>query len=744
MLTQQRKRAETILLAALAIYSVTPLRYPVESRAWFIAEFVVLFGLFVVAEVAKTFGMTRSKLLASSATALLAIMPIVFAFLTRFAGSPVAFEMSALSTFGATSLALAIGATTSRTRAMSLVASGFLVLFTTSISDSPSAVIVAIAWMTICVWHLVANHWEKLDLCMPDTVRPTIGVKPMSVLIAVTLCVVGGLIARDRFGESTRFTVGLMPSSGGSKWSDPAARSGVGTGEAAIAAKDHAESFGAVESDIFLESTESTLFDMFNDSLGELKKKNKSERRQGLANQTVIPTHEHVAKSEKGGGSFSTDRMPPKKHHHFDDATGPAVIQWDGPTGIRLAMERFDTFDGVNWTNQANHRVEPLSRFEQAKHIWFFDPKTQSRAFENGDAISVNLLKVLRLDSTRLPVPMMTSGVHVKDVDRQDFFSIDEDGSFFMPGREKVPPMTVVNVASLSVMEDELINLTGDRGSRRANLGSAGASPSHGIAFDNDATPYEQLQSLVSQLRTEFTFDRQVEFASDDPVNEFLQTRRGGDHLFATTAALLAREIGLESRLVTGFYVRPDAFEIAAGHASILPEDVHVWAEIKLDDNRWFEIEPTPGYREPVYTPSMWLVAKRFAAANWLFALAGFAVVAVMFLTRLIWIEWILVGMWAMTRFMRPKSQLTIAMRIIETRARLTGRRRPVGKPQRDWMESLAASNDELSRGVARFCDVADLAIFGQSAHLDRASLDGLVQSMTTSTFQQLNKDAIV
>ena len=79
------------------------------------------------------------------------------------------------------------------------------------------------------------------------------------------LCIVGGLLVRDRFGQSDRLAFGFMPTSGGSKWSDPAARSGIGTGDAAIAAKDHAESFGAVESEIFLESTESTLFDMFND-----------------------------------------------------------------------------------------------------------------------------------------------------------------------------------------------------------------------------------------------------------------------------------------------------------------------------------------------------------------------------------------------------------------------------------------------------------------------------------------------
>ena len=449
-----RKSNETICLAILAIFSVLPHRYFVETRGWFSAEMASLIGFFAVAKVAKNFAArngSESKHLASVATMLLAFTPVIFAVAARSFGSPIAFEMSTLTAFGSTSLAIAISAGSSRTRAMSLVISGFLVLFSTSISDDHRAVWLAVLWMTVCLWHLVANHWERLELCLPDSVRPTIGVQPASVLFAIVLCIIGGLLVHGRFSQSDRLGFGFMPTSGGSKWSDPAARSGVGTGDAAIAAKDHAESFGAVESDIFLESTESTLFDMFNDSIGEPKKKNKWERRQSMPNDNVIPMHEQAAKSEKSGASFSTDRMPPKKHHHFEDSVEAAVVQWDGPTGIRLAMERFDTFDGVNWTNTADLANRKLERNEIDKCVWFFDPVLKSKVFEDADAVEVCLLKVLRLNTTRLPAPMMTAGLHINDVDRQDFFGIDEDGSLFMPDREKVPPMTVVNLASLKV-----------------------------------------------------------------------------------------------------------------------------------------------------------------------------------------------------------------------------------------------------------------------------------------------------
>lgn len=722
MAASQRRKIETILLAILAIASVVALRFPAESHAWLLGEMAMMLAFILIAETSKMVKLRRSSnsttasvlirwLTVDSATIMVAVTPIAIAFLARAFGSPIAFEMSLLTAFGATSLAIAIYTTSRRTRAMSIVISGFLVLFSTSISDDHGHVGFAIIWMTVCVWHLVANHWERLDLCLADSVRPTIGVRPLSVLIAVAVCIAGGLLVRDQFGPSNRPMLGFMPTSGGSKWSDSAARSGIGTGDAAIAAKDHAESFGAVESELFLESTEPTLFDMFNDTIGEPKKKNRWEKRQGMNNGNVIPTHQQAAKTEKGGASFSTDRMPPKQHRHFDDAVESAVVQWHGPTGIRLALERYDTFDGKEWTNAANHADKQLQRHDIDQHVWFFDRKLQSAAFADTDAVTVNLLKVLRLDTTRLPAPMMTAGLHIKDVDRQDFFAIDDDGSLFMPGRDKVPPMTVVNLASLKVMEDELI----------------------------EGVPrYEDLKVIVNDLRNGYTLDRSLETTTDDPVAEFLRTRRGGDHLFATAAALKARELGLQSRIVTGFYVRPDSLDFAAGHTNITPNDVHVWAEIQLTDGRWFEIEPTPGYRQPVYAPSTWLVAKRFAVQNWMNAIAIVAAIGVAFLTRLIWIESLLGIGWALSWPLGCKQQLRIAMKIVEARGRLTGNRRPAGMPQRDWMESLVASDMHLCNRVRDFCDAADRSIFGGNGAIDRGCLSGVVRGLNTRRMKQV------
>ena len=386
MLISSRRRIETMLLAIVSFWAVVPLRWPVEDRRLFATEMT---ALVIVALLAMAMAMARRGRLHCWATAALPAIPVLFVVAARRFATPVAFEMTALTSFGALGLAMAIGARSDRTRGLSLVTSGFLVLFGASISDSSHAMVPPLIWMLGCVWHLVANHWERLDLAMPDSVTRTWTLRPGVLIVFGLVACAAAFAAKDRFSSARKLNLGIMPTSGGSKWSDPAARKGIGSGEAAIAAKDHAESFGAVDSDIFLESTQSSLFDIFNDLLGEPKKKNKSERRQAVANQNMVPSHQQTARSEQGGSSFSIDRLPPLKHRHFEDAVDHSVVQWDGPTGIRLAMHRYDTFDGTNWTQSAQSQQPSLLPARIGEDVWFFDRSQPS--LTNADPYSLNV-----------------------------------------------------------------------------------------------------------------------------------------------------------------------------------------------------------------------------------------------------------------------------------------------------------------------------------------------------------------
>ncbi|MCG8649408.1 MAG: transglutaminase-like domain-containing protein, partial [Pirellulales bacterium] len=325
--------------------------------------------------------------------------------------------------------------------------------------------------------------------------------------------------------------------------------------------------------------------------------------------------------------------------------------------------------------------------------------------------------------STRIPTPMMTAGVHIKDIDRPDFFGTEVDGSYYMPGREKIPALTVIGVLSSKIMEDELLRPTafakrgGDQPQDELDPGgSLGCQHAAELARQWTAkadTPHDQLWTISNQLRREFTFDREVTHSGNDPLNQFLTARIGGDHLFATAAAVMAQELGFNARLVTGFYVPTGAFDFAAGHCEVMAEDVHTWVEVQLADGRWIELEPTPGYRQPFYEASTWLKLQRFAAAAWPHILFGILFLTVVYLSRIRWIDALLAAAWRFGRLAGDRTGLQLLMKILQIRARLVRQPRAPGHAQRDWLITLARDDAGLRASVRSCCDAADRMIFG-------------------------------
>ena len=262
------------------------------------------------------------------------------------------------------------------------------------------------------------------------------------------------------------------------------------------------------------------------------------------------------------------------------------------------------------------------------------------------------------------------------------------------------------------------------------------------------STKYQRLTAVIDHLRSGFRFDRDAAFESDDHLAEFLDKKTGGDHLFATTAVLMARELGFESRLVSGFYVRPASYDIGAGHSNVLPQDIHTWAEIQVDKDRWIEIEPTPGYRKPDYKPSLWLSTKRFAEQYWPIAMCVCGLTTIVYISRLIWMEGLLTFCWWISSVLKPSRRLALAVGIIETRARLLGHARPSAMPPRDWLLSEVvtpnSANAQCRESVESFCDLADRFIFGGARLLGQQeiqSINGFVGACSMSALKQFFRE---
>jgi len=112
-------------------------------------------------------------------------------------------------------------------------------------------------------------------------------------------------------------------------------------------------------------------------------------------------------------------------------------------------------------------------------------------------------------------------------------------------------------------------------------------------------TPYQMALMLQNWLRgPDFHYSLNVP-ADDGPnaLEDFLtQSRAGFCQQFATAFAVLAREVGLPTRVAVGF-TEGDLGSDGLYHVKDL--DAHAWPEVWFENFGWIAFEPTPGRGSP-------------------------------------------------------------------------------------------------------------------------------------------------
>ena len=103
----------------------------------------------------------------------------------------------------------------------------------------------------------------------------------------------------------------------------------------------------------------------------------------------------------------------------------------------------------------------------------------------------------------------------------------------------------------------------------------------------------DKLRSLEAFLEENYTYDlsRPPPPPGRDPVEWFLfESRRGICVDFATAFVLMARLLGVQTRLVAGYYVTDRL---------VMQCDAHAWAEAYIPGKGWVRFDPTPGRGPP-------------------------------------------------------------------------------------------------------------------------------------------------
>ncbi len=343
----------------------------------------------------------------------------------------------------------------------------------------------------------------------------------------------------------------------------------------------------------------------------------------------------------------------------------------------------------------------------------------------------VHQIKIGRLDASTLPVPSHLARFRMGSVNRPDFFCWAQPGILAMDNRT-VPAGTLIDTEALTVDP-----------SRLAKSGPTELNPNHPDRYtDPDgqylvspavvalaeswtsgvARGYEQIAAVVATLRRDFALDATAVLPEDckDAVAYFLlNSRRGDDYLFASSAAVVLRTLGYCTRVVSGFYVSPAKYDARTHHTHVDPEDVHFWAEVHFSGT-WVAIEPTPGYQ--LMGPSRsWLdrIAGLFGAAwRWLLghplpvallAAAGWGAIRV----RKRLFDWVTTLVWLLSHRRASRRWILRTLRLIDQRARWAGRPRPPQATPQRWYTALAATEPaETRRELEQLVRLADWALY--------------------------------
>ena len=231
-------------------------------------------------------------------------------------------------------------------------------------------------------------------------------------------------------------------------------------------------------------------------------------------------------------------------------------------------------------------------------------------------------------------------------------------------------------------------------------------------------TGWPQIEAVIAGLRSHCKHDRQAEvpLGVNDSVAYFLlESRRGPDYLFASSATVLLRSLGYPSRMAGGFYSDPEHHRWLTSTTSMTPQDVHFWTQVQLPDGTWLDLEPTPGYAPLTPPPSRleWLGSglkfvydrcqeQRFVISAILVPL----LLLVLFRRRLT--RGVMRCWWWLRVGRAADGGVLATWRLLELRARHAGVGRPRNQTLRGWYLKLFAKQPMAYESLAKLAAMSD------------------------------------
>ena len=218
------------------------------------------------------------------------------------------------------------------------------VLFAGCLVESP----VVLALMAIFsvlggIW-LVLLHWNSIQ--QQAIAGSTRRFPLFAVALACGLVVCGAMVTAIGPQQTWAILGELVPSSGGTGQLDPNARAGANDGQALVEGKQDAMSTGFVQSEIYLNSEERSLYDAISDLYGDTRMRKDVQRAIAL-DASQIRERRQRARNSGGEQMFSLLRRQPKQRRLPAEAQTAAELFVSGPGPLHLRLRSFGRFDGM-------------------------------------------------------------------------------------------------------------------------------------------------------------------------------------------------------------------------------------------------------------------------------------------------------------------------------------------------------------------------------------------------------------
>lgn len=276
-----------------------------------------------------------------------------------------------------------------------------------------------------------------------------------------------------------------------------------------------------------------------------------------------------------------------------DEVVTAVTYVTDAPGGLYLRLATLDEFNGINWEPDAS--TDPENDVDEF-------PPPPGLADEVPRAGYSATIAVGDIGGRWLPVPYPATSIDGLEGDwhwEPDGLAVRGAGSDargqeydvafldIQPDRGQLTAEVAPDVAARSLaLPDELPEIIRQTAQQVAG---AGSTYQRAIA----------LQEFFADGDFTYSVDAPVEDGYDGSgvgvIERFLEARSGYCVHFASSMAVMARAVGIPSRVVVGF--QPGEEETVGGVPGFTATsaDLHAWPELYFEGIGWLRFEPTPG-----------------------------------------------------------------------------------------------------------------------------------------------------